>query len=65
MLVYGREAHDMGVTGYIDNTDLFKVMCKFFHVRFTNPTMSAKAAKPYIKVVSREEWARHLRLHVS
>jgi alkaline phosphatase len=65
VVIYGREARAMGVPGYIENTDLFKVMCKFFHVRFTNPTMTSSAAKPYIRTASREEWERHLRLHVS
>jgi alkaline phosphatase len=65
VVIYGREAGDMGVRGYIDNTDLFKVMCKFFHVRFINPTMTSSAAKAYIRTASREEWERHLKLHVS
>ena len=65
VVIYGREAEEMGVRGYIENTDLFKVMCKFFHVRFTNPTMTSSAAKPYIRTASREDWERHLRLHVS
>jgi hypothetical protein len=27
--------------------------------------MTSTAAKPYIRTASREEWERHLRLHVS
>jgi len=65
VVIYGSAGRAMGVPGYVDNTDLFKVMCKFFHVRFTNPTMTSTAAKPYIRTASREEWERHLRLHVS
>jgi alkaline phosphatase len=64
-LIHGWGSHLLGLSGYIDNTDLFKVMCKFFNVQFTNPAMTAQAASPYMKVVSREQWERHMRLHVS
>ncbi|HVO66539.1 MAG TPA: hypothetical protein VMT12_08660, partial [Syntrophales bacterium] len=64
-LIHGNRAHQLGVPAFIDNTALFKVMCKFFGIEFTNPTMTAKAAKPYIKTASRAEWKRHMRLHVS
>jgi alkaline phosphatase len=64
-LIHGKRAHEMGIAGYIDNTDLFEVMCRFFRVKYTNPAMTAQAAGPYIKTASREEWERHLRLHVS
>jgi alkaline phosphatase len=65
VLIYGKRSRELGVTAYIDNTDLFNVMCNFFNITFANPTMTAKAAAPYIKTASREQWERHLRLHVS
>lgn len=64
-MVYGNRAHEMGVAGYIENTDLFQVMCKFFNIKFINPTMTAPAARPHIRTASIAEWERHLRLHVS
>lgn len=64
-LIYGLRASQLGVPAYIDNTELFNVMCKFFNVKFTNPTMTAIAAASYIKVASQAEWERHMRLHVS
>jgi alkaline phosphatase len=64
-LIYGKKARHLGVAGYVDNTDLFRVMCNFFNVTYSNPKMTSKAARPYIKVVSHDQWQRHLRLHVS
>ncbi len=49
-LIHGLGSHLLGVRGYIDNTDLFKIMCKYFNIEFINPTMTAKAATPILKV---------------
>jgi alkaline phosphatase len=64
-LIHGRKSHLLGARGYMQNTDLFNIMCKYFNVKFANPTMTATAASPYIRVASREQWERHMRLHVS
>ncbi|HVO66074.1 MAG TPA: alkaline phosphatase, partial [Syntrophales bacterium] len=33
-LIHGNRAHQLGVPAFIDNTALFKVMCKFFGIEF-------------------------------
>ncbi len=65
VLVYGKNAHSLGVKAYIDNTDLFRVMCKYFCVDYTNPTLSAAQAQKHVVRLSESEWARSMKLHVS
>lgn len=65
VLMYGRGAKEIGLPGYIDNTDLFKIMCRHFGISYKNPSMREEDAKPFIKTASMEEWRRHLELHIA
>jgi len=40
-------------------------MCRFFGIKYKNPTMTEEEAKSFIKVASLEEWKRHMELHIS
>jgi len=65
LLAYGHKAREMGIGRYVDNTHLFNVMCRFFGIKYKNPTMAEEEAKPFIKAMSPEEWKRHMELHIS
>jgi len=65
LLAYGYKARELGIGRYIDNTHLFNVMCRFFGIKYKNPTMTEEEAKSFIKVASLEEWKRHMELHIS
>lgn len=65
LLAYGYKARELGINRFIDNTNLFDAMCKFFGIKYKNPTMAEEEAKPFIKIASVEEWKRHMELHIS
>jgi alkaline phosphatase len=65
VLIHGLSAHTLDVPAYIDNTDLYNIMCDYFNVRYKNPSMSAQAAKSYNQTLSAEAWQHHMKLHVS
>ncbi len=65
LLTYGYKARELGIDRYIDNTYLFQAMCKYFSIKYKNPAMTEKESKSFIKVVSLEEWKRHMELHIS
>jgi hypothetical protein len=39
----------------VDNTYLFTAMCKFFDIKYKNPTVTEEEPKPFIKTASLEE----------
>ncbi|MCX8117761.1 MAG: alkaline phosphatase [Desulfobacterota bacterium] len=65
LLAYGYKAEQLGLNRNVDNTELFSAMCKFFGIRYQNPTMTEEEAKPYIKTATLEEWRRHMELHIA
>ncbi len=65
LLTYGYKAGELGIGRYIDNTYLFQAMCKYFSIKYKNPTMTEKESKSFIKVASSKEWKRHMELHIS
>lgn len=65
VLAYGHRVHDLGIRGYIDNTELFNSMMKFIGYNFKNPSMTEEQAKSFIKSISMKEWQEHLKLHIS
>jgi alkaline phosphatase len=65
LLAYGHRAKELGMDRHVDNTYLFEAMCRYFGVSHTNPSMSAEAARPFLKTATAEEWRRHLRLHIA
>ncbi len=64
LLVHGNGAERLGVNAYVDNTDLFRVMCDWLGLRHSNPRMSSAAAAKLVKPMSQKAWARHMELHV-
>ncbi len=65
LLSYGYKADQLGLNRHVDNTYLFSAMCKFFGIKYQNPTMTEEEAKPFIKTASLEEWRRHMALHIA
>jgi len=65
LLSYGYKADRLGLNRQVDNTHLFSAMCKFFDIKYKNPTMTEEEAKPFIKTASLEEWRKHMELHVA
>jgi alkaline phosphatase len=65
LLSYGYRAKQLGLGRHVDNTDLFAAMCRFFGIRYQNPTMTEEEARPFIKTASLEEWKRHMELHIA
>jgi alkaline phosphatase len=65
LLSYGYKANQLGLNRHVDNTYLFTAMCKFFGIRYQNPTMTEEEAKSFIKTASLEEWRRHMELHIA
>ena len=65
VLSYGYRSKELGLGRHVDNTYLFTAMCKFFGIKYKNPTMTEEEAKPFIKTASLEEWNRHMDLHIA
>jgi alkaline phosphatase len=65
LLSYGYKADQLGLNRHVDNTYLFNAICKFFGIKYQNPTMTEEEAKPFIKTASLEEWRRHMELHIA
>lgn len=65
VLAYGNMASSTGIGRYLENTDLFHVMCRYFGIRHANPVMNERQAASYLKVASEQEWREHLRLHIT
>lgn len=65
VITYGHLSHQLDIRNYIDNTDLFKYMTKFFKINYKNPQMTADEARSFLKSVSLKEWQEHLKLHIS
>jgi alkaline phosphatase len=65
VLSYGYRSKDLGLDRYLDNTYLFHAMCKFFDIKYENPTMTEEEAKPFIKTASLSDWIKHMELHIA
>lgn len=65
LVAYGYKAEQLGLNRHVDNTELFSAMCKFFDLRYQNPTMTEEEAKPFLKTATPEEWRRHMELHIA
>jgi alkaline phosphatase len=65
LVSYGDKSKELGLGRHVDNTYLFSAMCDFFGIKYKNPTMSEEEGKPFIKIVSLEEWKRHMALHIA
>ena len=65
VLSYGYKSKDLGLGRHVDNTYLFTAMCKFFDIKYKNPTMTEEEAKPFIKTVSLRDWIKHMELHIA
>lgn len=65
VVAFGQSARQLGMNGYIENTDLFKIISRYFGVKYKNPAMTAGEAEPLIKAITRAQWERHMKLHVS
>jgi alkaline phosphatase len=62
---YGHKADQLGLNRHVDNTYLFSALCKFFVIRYRNPTMTEEEARPFIKTASLDEWRRHMEMHIA
>ncbi|MCS7164625.1 MAG: alkaline phosphatase [Thermodesulfovibrio sp.] len=65
VLVYGKRFSAGELKSHIDNTELYSFMCKYLGIKHINPKMNRKDATSYVKAISRDEWERHLKLHIS
>ncbi|MCX8022428.1 MAG: alkaline phosphatase [Syntrophorhabdaceae bacterium] len=63
VILYSVKPLSIKIPPHIDNTELFKIMCHYFGIRYQNPKMKAGEAFSYIKPVGLAEWKRHLELH--
>lgn len=64
-LVWSKRFPIRGLQNYIDNTDLFGIMCSYLGIKHTNPKATKEEAAKFAKLVKPEEWERHLELHIS
>lgn len=61
-----RSPRKYNLSGRIDNTELFKVMCAFLRITYENPKMSEEEYRSLkIAKITLEEWKRHLELHIA
>jgi len=70
LLAYGHKASELGLDRLVENTALFGVMCRYFGVRHTNPTMTREQAKPFLTASNEDRAgglrrADSLRLHIA
>lgn len=53
------------LSGRIDNTELYRVMCNFLGITYENPKMSEEEYRSLkIAKITLEDWKRHLDLHI-
>lgn len=65
VLVYTRKSYGFEFKNFIDNTELFNLVCKYLGIKHTNPKMNRQDAVTYAKVINTDEWKKHLELHIS
>lgn len=65
VLIHGGKSWAKDLKNFIDNTDLFTVMCRYFNLKYTNPKMEREDAIVYAKAITEREWEEHLKLHIS
>ncbi len=65
VVAFGKSARQLGMNGFIENTDIFEIISRYFGVKYKNPAMTAVEAEPLIKAITRAQWERHMKLHVS
>ncbi|MCX7966845.1 MAG: alkaline phosphatase, partial [Syntrophorhabdaceae bacterium] len=64
VLIYSARPISIKMPCYIDNTELFKIMCHYFGIKYENPKMDPKEALLYIRPLSFAQWREHLKLHI-
>ncbi|HOV90370.1 MAG TPA: alkaline phosphatase [Syntrophorhabdaceae bacterium] len=65
IIAFGHKAKEFGLGRFIDNTQVFHGMCRYFGIKYKNPSLNEDQARSYIKVASLEDWQNHLKLHIS
>lgn len=65
VIIYSDRPMTIKIPSYIDNTELFKVMCHYFGIKYRNPRMSQKEAVTHIKPINLTQWMRHMELHIT
>lgn len=64
-LIYGKKSYAGDLKNFIDNTELFSVMCRHLNIKYSNPKMNREDAIAYAKAITEGEWEEHLKLHIS
>lgn len=65
VVIYSPNFNSSRFRPFMDNTELFHIMCEYLGITFENPKMTAYEAKKFAKEISKEGWERHLELHIS
>ncbi|MCS7280737.1 MAG: alkaline phosphatase [Desulfobacterota bacterium] len=64
-IFYPKSSLPWKIPPYIDNTDIFRVLCGYFGIRHENPKMRPEEMALYERPITLSEWRKHLRLHIS
>ncbi len=65
VIIYGEKFSERGLKSIIDNTELYSIMCNYLGVDYINSKMTRQEAVALIKPITKDEWKRHLELHIS
>ncbi len=65
VIIYGEQIPQMRVKSHIDNTELFQIICNYLRIYHINPKMKKEEAIAFIKSITKEEWKKHLELHIA
>lgn len=64
-VIYGKNSLGSKLKNLIDNTDLYYLMVEYLGIKYTNPKMTRTEALQFAREISKEEWEKHLSLHIS
>ncbi|GAB5047225.1 alkaline phosphatase [Thermodesulfovibrio sp. TK110] len=65
LIVYGKKFSGYELKSFVDNTELFHLMTSYIGFKYSNPKMTKNEAIQYVRALTKEEWEKHLNLHIS
>lgn len=65
VVIHGPKKIVEKIRGYMDNTELFSLMCEYLGIVYKNPVMAREEARAYLREMSSERWVRHKKLHIA
>lgn len=64
-IIYSVKPYKWMLPNYINNTDLYKIICDHLGIKYKNPSMTMLEAKRFVMDISDKDWLKDLELHIS